>query len=124
LVGLNHVKKMNNDGGRNRRGRGCGVRFSGYGPGELAAVDHTLAAGDIALIKEGEYTIADDAATPSQVIVRAGTKHIVGAADDHAADAAPMIAPRTYGVRQPGATTLLHGIYELHGSAGDQFGQP
>ena len=41
---------------------------------------HTLGAGDIALIKGGEYTIADDLATPCQVIVRGGRKQVIGGA--------------------------------------------
>lgn len=86
-----------------------------------APATHTLEAGDIALIKGGAYTIADDAQTPCQVVIRDGIKHIVGAADDGAAGAAHMIASRTFGDRQPGAMVMLHGIYELHGSAGGRL---
>jgi AraC-like DNA-binding protein len=81
---------------------------------------HTLAAGDIALIKGGEYTIADSPATPCQVVVRNGHKYATSAADGGAA-VDQMIAPRTFGDHQPGAITMLHGIYELHGRAGDRL---
>jgi AraC-like DNA-binding protein len=84
-----------------------------------APVACTLEAGDFALIKRGDYTIANDAATPCQVIIRGGRKQVVGAGG--AAIAEQMSAPRTYGDRQPGATTILHAIYELHGSAGDRL---
>ena len=80
---------------------------------------HTLEAGDFALIKAGEYTIADSLTTPCQVIVRNGHKYATSAADSTIAD--QMTAPRTFGDTQPGAITMLHGIYELHGSAGDRF---
>lgn len=85
------------------------------------AVTHTVGAGDIVLIKGGEYTIADDPKTPRQVIIRDGIKHIVGTAEEGVASAAPVIASRTFGDRQPGAIVMLHGIYELHGSAGDRL---
>ena len=81
---------------------------------------HTLGAGDFALIKAGEYTIADSPTTPCQVVVRNGHKYATGPGDD-STSADQMTAPRTYGDHQPGAITMLHGIYELHGSAGDRF---
>jgi len=81
---------------------------------------HTLGAGDIALIKGGEYTIADSPATPCQVIVRNGHKYVTGAGDGNAV-VDQMSAPRTFGDDQPSAITMLHGIYELHGSAGDRL---
>jgi AraC-like DNA-binding protein len=77
-----------------------------------------LGEGDIALVKGGDYVIADDPSTPCQVIVRAGRKRVIGTGEG-AAGAERMTAPRTFGDRQPGATTLLHGIYTLHGSVGD-----
>jgi AraC-like DNA-binding protein len=77
---------------------------------------HHLAAGDIALVKGGHYTIADSVDTPGQVIIRAGHKQVL---DGSAV--ARRIGPRTYGAREPGATTMLHGIYRLHGSAGERF---
>ena len=86
-----------------------------------APATHTLRAGDIALIKGGAYTIADDPSTPSQVVIRDGIKHFIGAADEGTAGAAHMIASRTFGDRQPGAIVMLHGIYELRGSAGDRL---
>jgi AraC-like DNA-binding protein len=79
---------------------------------------HTLGPGDFALIKAGEYTIADSPATPCQVVVRNGRKFTTGAGDGSLDQ---MTAPRTFGDRQAGAITVLHGIYELHGSAGDRF---
>jgi AraC-like DNA-binding protein len=81
---------------------------------------HTLRAGDIALIKGGAYTIADDLRTPSQVVIRDGIKHVVGTAAEGAA-AARMVGSRTFGDRQPGAIVMLHGIYELHGSVGERL---
>lgn len=81
---------------------------------------HTLGAGDVALIKGGEYTIADDPATPCQVIVRNGRKYATGAGDGSAI-VDQMSAPRTFGDDQPSAITMLHGIYELHGSVGDRL---
>lgn len=79
------------------------------------ATTHTLTTGDLALIKGGEYTIADQLSTPNQVVIREGVKHVVDATGERVTR---MIAPRTYGERRPGATVTLHGIYELHGSAG------
>jgi AraC-like DNA-binding protein len=79
---------------------------------------HTLHEGDCALVKGGVYTIADSARTPSQVIIRDGVKRFKDAAG---ADAVRVIAARTYGVRQPGAIVMLHGIYRLHGSAGGRL---
>ncbi len=79
---------------------------------------HTLRPGDCALVKGGRYTIADSARTPSQVIIRDGVKRFQGAAGT---DAVRVIAARTYGDRQPGAIVMLHGIYRLHGSAGDRL---
>jgi AraC-like DNA-binding protein len=81
-----------------------------------AVATHALAAGDIALVKGGVYTIADDPRTPRQVVIRDGTKHVLAAGA-----AAPVIASRTFGERQPGAIVMLHGIYRLHGSAGDRL---
>jgi AraC-like DNA-binding protein len=81
------------------------------------AAAHTLRAGDIALIKGGEYTIADDLGTPRQVLIHDGTKHVIGPAGQDLA-ATRRIAARTFGDRQPGAIVMLHGIYQLHGSAG------
>jgi AraC-like DNA-binding protein len=78
---------------------------------------YTLRAGDIALIKGGEYTLADDPATPCQVVIRNGHKYVTSAGSG-VASVAQMIGPRTFGDRRPGAITMLHGTYELHGSAG------
>jgi AraC-like DNA-binding protein len=78
-----------------------------------------LAAGDIALVTgTGEYTIADDPATPHQVTIRGGRKYLPGGA--------PLtedwnLAPRTYGDGLPGATIMLRAAYELHGAAGDRL---
>jgi AraC-like DNA-binding protein len=81
---------------------------------------HSLGAGDFALIKAGEYTVADSPTTPCQVVVRNGHKYATGAG--HGSVVADQLsAPRTYGDRQPGAITMLHGIYELHGSAGNRL---
>jgi AraC-like DNA-binding protein len=79
---------------------------------------YTLEAGGVALVNGGVYTIADSPATPCQVVVRAGHKY---AADGTALADQTMTAPRTFGVRGPGAVTVLHGIYELHGRAGDRL---
>jgi len=64
--------------------------------------------------------VADDPATPCQVIVRQGRKYATGAGDG-AVVAKQMIAPRTFGESQPGATVMLHGIYTMHGSVGDRL---
>lgn len=72
--------------------------------------------GGIALVKGGAYTVADAFETPRQVVIRDGVKQIVGAAS-----AAHALASRTYGHRGPGAGVMLHGIYELHGCAGDRL---
>jgi AraC-like DNA-binding protein len=85
-----------------------------------AAPARTLGPGDIALIKSGEYTIADDPATPCQVVIRSGHKYVTGAGDG-AVDLDEMIAPRTFADRRPGGTAMLHGIYRLQGNAGDRF---
>jgi AraC-like DNA-binding protein len=85
--------------------------------GTRAPAAHTLKAGDIALVKGGVYTISDSPRTPSQVLIRDGAKHFTGAGEG----LTRMIAARTFGDRQPGAIVMLHGIYRLHGSAGDRL---
>jgi AraC-like DNA-binding protein len=77
---------------------------------------YTLRAGDLAVVKGGEYTIADDPGTPRQVVISNGRKRFLGSAG-----AAPRISSRTFGDRRPGAIVMLHGIYRLHGSAGDRL---
>lgn len=62
-----------------------------------APATHMLEAGDIALIKGGAYTIADDPRTPSQVVIRDGIKRIIGAVDEGVAGAAHVIALRSWG---------------------------
>lgn len=86
-----------------------------------AAFARTLTAGDIALIKGGEYTIADDLDTPHQVTIRAGVKHFNPTVDEAAVTAPQLNASQTFGNPRDGATVMLHGIYELHGSAGDRL---
>ncbi|WP_163509464.1 AraC family transcriptional regulator [Fodinicola acaciae] len=81
----------------------------------------TLQTGDIALVKGGAYTIADDPTTPDQVVIRQGVKHIVGGPEAVATARARKISSRTYGDRCPGAIVMLHGIYDLHGSVGDRL---
>jgi AraC-like DNA-binding protein len=81
-----------------------------------AAATHTLGAGDIALIKGGFYTIADSPRTPRQVVIHNWTKRYIGPAP-----AIPQISSRAFGHRQPGAIVTLHGIYQLHGCAGDRL---
>ncbi|WP_410672320.1 AraC family transcriptional regulator [Amycolatopsis sp. cmx-4-68] len=71
-----------------------------------------LGAGDIALVKATGHTIADDPATPPQVVIRGAKKYPVGGG---AAGEVTPRAPRTYGDGEPGATTMLRGAYELHG---------
>jgi len=77
-----------------------------------------LAAGDLALISgPARYTIADDPATPPQVVIEAGRKQLLaggGAAQQ-------PIAPRTWGDGLPGATTMLRGAYQVHGDAGERL---
>lgn len=80
-----------------------------------------LAAGDIALItRAGRHTIADDASTPPQVVVRGGRKYAVDGSE-LAAGGHRSLAPRTYGDGLPGATIMLRGLYELHGDVGDRL---
>ncbi|MWA00252.1 helix-turn-helix domain-containing protein [Actinomadura sp. LD22] len=88
---------------------------------EADAAPVALAAGDIALITAvGEYTIADNASTPAQVVIRQGRKY-------HADSGDPVeregwnLAPRTYGDGLPGATVMLRGAYELHGDVGGRI---
>src|SRR5947209_1345989 len=76
-----------------------------------------LTDGDIALITGPQrYTIADDPATPPQVEIRGQQKHVIGK-DGNSTQAHRQIAPRAFGDRQLGATTLLRGAYQLHGDA-------
>jgi len=78
-----------------------------------------LAAGDIALVRwTGPHRIADDPATPPQVVLRAGRKYHPGGAP---VAAEQRLAPRTYGDGLPGATVLLRGLYDLRGDAGDRL---
>jgi AraC-like DNA-binding protein len=86
-----------------------------------AAAARTLQPGDIALIKGGVYTMADDPGTPGQVVIRDGVKHVSRTAAGNGVGVARRIAARTYGDRQPGAVVMLNGIYRLHGSAGDRL---
>src|SRR3954447_17953566 len=86
-------------------------------PADAAPVE--LAAGDIALVRwTGPHTIADDPATPPQVVLRGGKKYVPGG-EPVAAEG--RLAPRTYGDGLPGATVLLRGLYELRGDAGDRL---
>jgi AraC-like DNA-binding protein len=86
-------------------------------PADAAPVE--LAAGDIALIRwTGPHTIADDPATPPQVVLRGGKKYVPGG---EPVAAERRLAPRTYGDGLPGATVLLRGLYELRGDAGDRL---
>lgn len=87
-----------------------------------AAAPVQLTAGDIALIsRAGRYTVADDPATPAQLVIHGnGRKQIVG--DGPAVTAALRNpAPRTYGDGLPGATVLLRGTYDLHGTVGERL---
>jgi AraC-like DNA-binding protein len=78
-----------------------------------------LAAGDIALVRwTGPHTIADDPATPPQVVLRGGKKYVPGGGP---VAAERQLGPRTYGDGLPGATVLLRGLYELRGDAGDRL---
>jgi AraC-like DNA-binding protein len=86
-------------------------------PEDGAPVD--LGAGDIALVKwTGPHTIADDPATPAQVVLRGGKKYVPGGGP---VAAERRLAPRTYGDGLPGATVLLRGLYDLRGDAGDRL---
>jgi AraC-like DNA-binding protein len=86
-------------------------------PDGVAPVD--LAAGDIALVRwTGPHTIADDPATPPQVVLRGGKKYAPGGGP---VAAERQLGPRTYGDGLPGATVLLRGLYELRGDAGDRL---
>jgi AraC-like DNA-binding protein len=80
-----------------------------------------LATGGIALISGvSQYTIADDPATPPQLVIHGDRKHLV----DNGAVAASMrrtLAPRTYGDGLPGATVMLRGAYDLHGTMGERL---
>jgi AraC-like DNA-binding protein len=86
-----------------------------------APATYRLEAGDIALVKGGVYTIADDPQTPMQVVIRAGVKYFVGAASENGVGTAYQIASRSFGAREPDAIVMLHGIYQLHGSAGERL---
>jgi AraC-like DNA-binding protein len=79
---------------------------------------YRLEAGAVALVKGGAYTLADSPTTPCQVIVRNGHKY---AGDGSTVVDQSMTAPRTFGDRRRNSVTVLHGIYELHGSAGDRL---
>jgi len=80
-----------------------------------------LAPGDIALIsRTGGYTIADDPATPPQLVIRGGRKHPAGGGAE-APTARRNLAPRTYGDGLPGATTMLRGAYELRGDVSERL---
>src|SRR3954469_4557587 len=86
-------------------------------PADAAPVE--LAAGDIALVRwTGPHTIADDPATPPQVVLRGGKKYVPGG---EPVAAERRLAPRPYGDGLPGATVLLRGLYELRGDAGDRL---
>lgn len=86
-----------------------------------AATGRMLTAGDIALVKGGAYTVADDPLTPSEVVIRDGVKRFTAGAEERAAREAPMISSRAWGERRPGAIVMLHGIYLIHGSAGGRL---
>jgi AraC-like DNA-binding protein len=83
-----------------------------------SAAPARLAAGDVALVsRSARHTIADDLATPPQVLIRGGRKELLGTPDRHL-DAHASLAPRTYGDGLPGATTVLRGTFALRGEAG------
>jgi AraC-like DNA-binding protein len=97
------------------------VRNNGTRSPAGAPAVHTLRTGDIALIKGGAYTIADDPKTPSQLVIRDGIKRFIRTAGMGTVPTAPTISSRTFGHHQPGAIVWLHGIYRLHGSVGDRL---
>lgn len=77
-----------------------------------------LAAGDIALVAHStRHTVADDLATPPQVVIRGGRKQLLGDPARHA-ELEASLAPRTWGDGLPGATTVLRGMFDLRGDAG------
>jgi AraC-like DNA-binding protein len=80
-----------------------------------------LAAGDVALVKgPGRCTVADDPATPEQVVIHGGKKYLVGAGEA-AVETQRRLAPRTYGDGAPGAAVMLRGACELRGDVGDRL---
>lgn len=81
-----------------------------------------LSPGDIALVTQSRrHTIADCSGTAPQIVIRAGRKHLLGADQDRNADLVTELAPRTYGDGGPGATTVLRGMYEPRGDAGQRL---
>lgn len=112
---------LQSTGTRGTGSRGTGARNTGARSRAGGPSAHTLRTGDIALIKGGAYTIADDPRTPRQVIIRDGIKSFVGTPGMGAVPTAPTISSRTFGRHQPGAIVWLHGIYRLHGSVGDRL---
>ncbi|MDP4503254.1 AraC family transcriptional regulator [Nonomuraea turcica] len=78
-----------------------------------------LAAGDIALITApGGYTITDEPGTAPQFLIRDGRKYLPTGAP---ADLHPTLSPRTYGDGLAGATVMLRGVYDLHGSSASRL---
>ncbi|NUW35814.1 AraC family transcriptional regulator [Nonomuraea sp. SMC257] len=79
-----------------------------------------LAAGDIALVTApGGYTIADDAATAPEFVIRDGRKYLPTGAP---APAHPMPAPRTYGADMSQADAAEAGAAEAGAAGGDAAG--
>lgn len=88
------------------RGSACIVPEEGY-----VAV---LRRGDAAIIRgPGRYTVADDPATPPQVVIHPGQRCTTPDGDD----LGPMkdLSVRTWGNRPDGATVLLTGTYAMDG---------
>ncbi|MBE1491565.1 AraC family transcriptional regulator [Plantactinospora soyae] len=76
-----------------------------------------LGEGDVAILRGPEpYTVADDPATPPQVIIHPGQRcsTVRGESLEQAMD----LGVRTWGNSPDGATVMLTGTYQLHGEIG------
>lgn len=79
-----------------------------------------LAPGDVAIIRgPGAYTVADDPATPPQVVIHPGQRCTTP--DGEPLAQAMDLGVRTWGNSPDGATTLLTGTYQMRGEISERL---
>jgi AraC-like DNA-binding protein len=75
-----------------------------------------LQPGDVAIMRGPEpYTVADDPATPPQVVIHPGQRCTTPQGED-LTDTMTWLGVRTWGNKPDGSAMLLTGTYELHGA--------
>ena len=92
---------------------------AGLGPDTGDAVP--LHPGDVAITRGPDpYTVADDPATPPQVVIHPGQRCTTPEGED-LVEAMEWLGVRTWGNNPAGSTVLLNGTYELRGEVSQRL---